>query len=289
MSKKRKALDSQITEYTNTEGMLYETDESNNADLFKQLGALANRQKKQPEPHSVLARKDSGALTFNGWQFTRVGLTPPDNIYEDDYTAIGRLLLQLETSMQWLLGDWLKVGENREWGETYQRVASEFDFEEKTLREYAYVARNVNLSIRMDKLSFGHHQIIAKYHDNPTVQESLLEGAVREGWSIKAFRQMLKDYRPIIHQAVSENWDRPQFEKALREFKPNATRKNRLDATPLSTGAWESWGVVWEVGAKLERGNLPTEEQLGVAREQLSTIREYLGILERQLDELESS
>ncbi len=136
--------------------------------------------------------KNNGELQYYGARMTSTGLVIPETATQDDYTQIGRFILSLTGTMQWSLGDWLNYGENRLWGETYRNVAEEFGYKEKTLRDYAYVCRNVEMSIRIDTLSFAHHQVVAKFHDDPDLQLHWLSQAANHNWSVKELREAIK-------------------------------------------------------------------------------------------------
>src|SRR5690606_17166251 len=83
---------------------------------------------------------------------------------------------------------------------------------EKSLREYAYVARSVEMSIRMDNLSFGHHQIVAGIKDPVTKkplkreQQKWLEKANTHGWSIKTLREAIAADNQQHQATVSNDW-----------------------------------------------------------------------------------
>jgi hypothetical protein len=132
----------------------------------------------------------------NGWRFgrvdiDRVGIRVPEDITEQEYAELGAFLLDVASRIQWLLGDWLAYGENREWGETYQRVAEKFGYETNSLHNMAYVCRSVHFSLRREKLTFGHHKEVASRP--PDEQSYWLGEAEREGWSVAALRQNMKN------------------------------------------------------------------------------------------------
>ncbi|MEM6280563.1 MAG: hypothetical protein AAF787_00100 [Chloroflexota bacterium] len=131
-----------------------------------------------------------GAMTLGGWQMTKTGLIAPENISETDYAGFGRALLQLDTSMQWLLGDYIAIGDEYEYGETYKQIAEEFGYSINTLYEYVRVCKAVDFSIRIENLSFKHHQIVASME--PEQQSQWLNHAANEGLSSKALRQAIK-------------------------------------------------------------------------------------------------
>lgn len=103
---------------------------------------------------------EDGTLYLGAFILTPVGLKVQGQIDEDDWLAVGGALRRLQSSLQWLIGDWLLVGE-REWGVTYEKVAALTGYDVATLRDCAYVSSHVRMSIRIDKLSWTHHRLIA--------------------------------------------------------------------------------------------------------------------------------
>lgn len=103
---------------------------------------------------------EDGTLTLGQFTLTPVGLHVYGHPSEDDWLAVGGALRRLQSSLQWLIGDWLLLGE-REWGVTYERVAELTGYDVATLRDCAYVSSHVKMSIRIDKLSFMHHRLVA--------------------------------------------------------------------------------------------------------------------------------
>src|SRR6266513_1416211 len=72
----------------------------------------------------------------------------------------GIAFAQAASGHQWAIADWML------WGEQHIPVKQAYDiaeratgFKRKTLQEWAYVARHS--SIRMENLTFGHHQVVA--------------------------------------------------------------------------------------------------------------------------------
>jgi hypothetical protein len=103
-----------------------------------------------------------------------------------DWQETGRILRKLDESIQWLLGDWIVMGEAYEYGERIA-FAESIGFNVKTLDDYAYVARNVNFSVRTENLSFGHHKLVASLPDGDE-QERWLTTAAENHWSIARLR-----------------------------------------------------------------------------------------------------
>jgi len=133
-------------------------------------------------------RKAVERTRFGAFKITPKGLEIGEGAQQKDWDEAGQFIFQVESGIQWLIGDWLVYGDQVGWGET-SILAEQLGRKTKTLIEYAYVARNVQLSIRMDNLSFGHHQLVAPLpHDE---QVSTLAYAAEHGLSIAAFRKLL--------------------------------------------------------------------------------------------------
>ena len=100
------------------------------------------------------------------------------------------------------LGDLLVHGEAA-YGELAKEDQEAGGYEYKTLREAKYVANAVPLSIRMDKLGFSHHQLVAPLYaadedgnqteESAEAQRSWLQRAVDNSWSVAEMRGAIRD------------------------------------------------------------------------------------------------
>jgi hypothetical protein len=90
------------------------------------------------------------------------------------------MLKTAEGSVQFWIGDWLNYGESK-YGEKYaQAVGPE---QAETWKNYAWVARSVEMSLRKDILSYKHHEVVAPL--NSAGQKDWLARTVQEGWSVR--------------------------------------------------------------------------------------------------------
>lgn len=121
---------------------------------------------------------------------TTIGLDLPDLLNIDEYESVGKALLSIQSGMAWCIGDWLNHGDNFEWGQTYPKLADMFELDESTLRNYKYVAANVELSIRKRQLSFSHHRLVA--HMRPVDQRQWLAVAVKDKLTVKQMRENIR-------------------------------------------------------------------------------------------------
>ncbi|WP_051105882.1 LmbU family transcriptional regulator [Streptomyces hokutonensis] len=137
---------------------------------------------------------DSSVLT------RRVGLGIPAGLPFEEWHRVGQNLFLIADSSAWWLGDWLVYGE-KSYPQRYRRAIDEARLDYQTLRNYAWVARNVALSRRRDKLSFQHHAEVASLH--PRDQELWLQRAERLGWSRNKLRKAIRESRGGVPEPAS--------------------------------------------------------------------------------------
>ncbi len=173
-----------------------------------------------------------GSLVAFDYRLTGIGLDPRAlSSQRADWERLGRLLFRFDRSMQWLIGDWLLQGEDNKWGE-HEAIAAELGLQVKTLYDYRYVARHVDFSVRTEKLSFGHHKLVAQLE--PTLQRRWLNRAAAgdydatagasRAWSISRLR---KEMTALPAEVAREE---TPFERNLRRIDREMTRRkwNRL-------------------------------------------------------------
>lgn len=181
-----------------------------------------------------VAIADDGSLMAFDYRLTGIGLDPGAlSGRRADWERLGRLLFRFDRSMQWLIGDWLLQGEDNKWGR-HEEIAAELGLQVKTLYDYRYVARHVDFSVRTDKLSFGHHKLVAQLA--PSLQRRWLQMATAgdsdpasgesRPWSISRLR---KEMAALPTESAREE---TPFERNLRRIDREMTRRkwNRLPA-----------------------------------------------------------
>jgi hypothetical protein len=122
----------------------------------------------------------------------RVGLVLNDGLAFGRWRQIGKQLSTITDSSAWWLGDWLVFGE-RQYSDRYRQAVAETSLDYQTLRNYAWVARNVPLSRRRDSLSFQHHAEVAAL--GPDEQRDWLARAEQDHWSRNELRMRLRRAR----------------------------------------------------------------------------------------------
>ena len=141
-------------------------------------------------------------LQLGAFQLTPTGLSVKGKPSFEEWERCGAFLKHIEGAVQWWLGDWMNYGEHA-YGEMYSQALDATEYAEKTLRNYAYVARNIQLSRRRDNLDFSVHSEIAGL---PTAKEQdrWLRKAADEGWLRAELRSQLRLAKRREHYASGD-------------------------------------------------------------------------------------
>jgi N6-adenosine-specific RNA methylase IME4 len=121
-------------------------------------------------------------------EVTRTSWAPPSNLQYEDWERVGEYLQATERSTMWWLGDWWAFGEHK-YGELATQATDEYSYQ--TLRNAGWVARQIEMSRRRDKLSFSHHAEVAALERKD--QDSLLDKAEAEGWNRNELRRAVRE------------------------------------------------------------------------------------------------
>ncbi|MBV8992735.1 MAG: LmbU family transcriptional regulator [Pseudonocardiales bacterium] len=143
----------------------------------------------------------------------------------DSWRELGCQVRRVVNCSAWWLGDWLVYGELA-YGDRYKQAITDTQLGYQTLRNYAWVARNVPLSRRRDKLSFGHHAEVAALPAED--QKVWLAQAERLSWSLRQLRRRIK-----AEQAVDAR-------RALDADRPAPTRVLKIDVPTEGHDRWQS-------------------------------------------------
>ena len=135
---------------------------------------------------TLSAQQDN--LIIGGFVFTPTGMITANEPTFDEWQSAGKFLQHVERSVQFWIGDWLNYGERR-WSDTYPQAVDETGLEEKTLRNFKYVAGKVPLSLRRDNLTFGHHAVVASMSESD--QSDWLDTAEGDHLSVAELRSRI--------------------------------------------------------------------------------------------------
>ena len=139
-------------------------------------------------------------IISKNFMFTTSGLQIAEHTKYEEWLGCFQFLKAAEKSIQFWIGDWINFGE-RKWGDKYTEAFDMFDYDYGTLRNYAYVAKNVDLSRRNDKLSFSHFAEVASLE--PKEQQRLLKKAEDEDFSVSKLRQFKLDGGDCEHRFIT--------------------------------------------------------------------------------------
>jgi len=135
-------------------------------------------------------------IEIGSFRILPTGLQIADGVSVEEWQAFGKHIHMMETSIQWIIGDWLAYGE-RVYGKTYQDVSELTGYSYETLRNLVWVARQFNLSYRYDKLSHTHHQkALLACSGDADIAHQWLERASEGGWSVKRMLDEIEGLPP---------------------------------------------------------------------------------------------
>jgi hypothetical protein len=183
---------------------------------------------------------------------SRTGLQLPRQYPFERWLSVGRQLSAVCTSAAWCLGDWLAFGEQAYAGR-YREAIKQTSLEYQTLRNYAWVARRVEMSRRRDTLSFGHHAEVAA-----------LPGPEQDFWLRKAeeHRWPVKHLRWQVRASLAE--------RSHGDHDPPGHDPDRLDWVILNLQIRISTDQLATCQAAAERANLAIEAWTVLALEHAS-------------------
>jgi hypothetical protein len=168
---------------TKTDRYSVQTDEDtptpqmpNASDIF--IGRAAN-----------IPRRPIERTRFGAFKITPKGLEISEGAQEKDWREAGEFIFQVESGIQWLIGDWLAYGDEVKWGNT-DEIAANLGKEPQTLYNYTTVAKAIEFSRRRENVSFSHHGEVMGLTSEE--QEYALSYVARNRMSQKDFRKWIK-------------------------------------------------------------------------------------------------
>ncbi len=120
---------------------------------------------------------------------TATSLTLPPGLPRKRWVRVGQSLRAMERGIQFWVGDWLAFGEAHYGEEAF----AELERSDKTLANWATVARNVHPSRRRESLGFSHHAEVASLP--PDEQDEVLTKAEEEDWTVRETREHVESRR----------------------------------------------------------------------------------------------
>lgn len=146
----------------------------------------------EPEPIT----QDIVPIVHGAFTLYPTGLVVRGEPSYDEWAEVGHVLNVMEQGIAFLVGDWIRYGEERFKEMAYQAIDAR-QWRPETVRNYVWVAKNVPQENRIINrgLKFAHHQAVAALP--PAEQKSWLRKALNgdeeeETWSVQRLKQAIK-------------------------------------------------------------------------------------------------
>ena len=132
---------------------------------------------------------------------TAIGIEFFGDLSLAEWNDLGSRLAPIAKSIALMLGDWVNYGK-KAYGHKYKEAARVTGLAEKTLRNYAYVARNVGHSLRDPSLGQEHHAAVAPLE--PHLQKHWLGLAKEHNPSIPRLRKSIQAGRLVTEEEMED-------------------------------------------------------------------------------------
>lgn len=164
-----------------------------------------------PGSQNLAVFAEKGEVQVGIYRVTALGLRR-DSLQpsHEDWEEVGHLLKLFSDALQLLIGDWIKESEDFEYGKTYKFFAKQFNVDEATIRDWVWVARATELSLRKDNLRYSHYKELARVKDDDLRRDIAIR-AGEGGWSVRKLRQHIntvlgnddrQSYADSVHKRI---------------------------------------------------------------------------------------
>jgi hypothetical protein len=151
---------------------------------------MSHETKSEPGAGSELAAVTRPQLqTTPGIEFRNTSLSIAESVPKAEAVKIGESIGRAHKTTRWWLGDWVNIMIDR-FDMTYEEAAHVAGLKRRTLSTYAWAARHVDPSTRMDDLTPAHHRLVAGLPLER--QREMLIAASAKGWSVSELRRQIK-------------------------------------------------------------------------------------------------
>lgn len=209
--------------------------------IFPPIMPTIRRRQGDPDPEQVRALQErigeleaqlsnsGGALVLTEdvvdlgmFHLTPVGLRIADAATQADVKLIGDVLFRIQTSIQWLIGDWINaMGYETE--TEIREVAAQYGRSYRTLQNWKSISNNVPYEIRTAALDYHHHIAVASlpidqqqyWLQRATEGDVMPKTGLSQRWSVSRLRA------EIAGQVLLP---RPVKRKQQREYKQRFNR-----------------------------------------------------------------
>jgi len=132
---------------------------------------------------------------------TATGIVFFGDLSPAEWDDLGSRLAPIAKSIALMLGDWINYG-SKSYGYKYNEAMKVTGLAEKTLRNHAYVARNVGHSLRDPSLGQEHHAAVAPLE--PHLQKHWLGLAKEHNPSIPRLRKSIQAGRLVTEEEMED-------------------------------------------------------------------------------------
>lgn len=132
----------------------------------------------------------------------KVTWAPDKDLEHPEWVAVGLQFGAMSRVSNWWIGDWVEYG-TAKWGEKYVEASRITGYDVKSLRNIAYVARQVDLSRRRDKLRWSHHAEVASLE--PQEQTRWLDRCLADRLSVADLRIEMRSSQRTTKTAADDD------------------------------------------------------------------------------------
>lgn len=143
----------------------------------------------------------SGSIELFGFMLSDIGLRPKASAIPSfqQWRQLGEYLRFMEGSISWLIGDWMRYGEEH-FKQKMSQALELTGWAVDTVKQYTWVAERVKPETRDADLSFSHHRVVADLPQKD--QKKLLAHAKKEGLTVREFQREVTATRHPDKQTV---------------------------------------------------------------------------------------
>jgi len=144
-----------------------------------------------------------------------------ESITEEEWLQIWDSLKQVHGSLQFWIGDWICAGEKKGFlgkyinGKVYDYLQEKTGLKRNTLQHYKSVVEKC--CIRIQHLSFGHHQLVTSLPEKN--QKQLLQQASKNKWTVSQLREEIKIVE--LNMKLDEGITLGELKNKMKKDKPN--------------------------------------------------------------------
>ena len=123
-------------------------------------------------------------------------LTIGEDLSFEEWAKLGETLKVVHRATLFWIGDWLNYGE-RKYGEMFAQAIDATYYSLSTLQTAKWVSDRIECSIRMESLTWNHHQLVAPLEPEEQGQwlERAAQGDSGGAWSVRKLRSELQGQR----------------------------------------------------------------------------------------------